>query len=337
MLSERNYFLRQTSSQIAQPLAKIFNKSLQSSYYPVHFKSSFVTPIFKKGDDSLVTNYRPVCMSNSIALIFERIVNSILTELVADKISSKQHGFIKKRSTASNLLEYVTFLSTALDGGFEVHSIYTDFSKAFDMVDHDLLISKLKSIGIDIQLVDWFHSYLKNRSLYVAFNGEKSFTFSPTTGVPQGSVLGPLLFSIFINDLCPLLKCHFLLYADDLKIYVRVTSLSDVIRLQTDINALFRWSVNNKIKLNVKKCYFMPFSNKISPIFPIYIMNNAPLNEVTSIRDLGVDFDRKLSFVGHINNIVRSSYRMLGFIARTTTKFKDIDCVKLFLHKRNTY
>lgn len=142
------------------------------------------------------------------------------------------------QSTATNLNNYVSVIAEALDRGQEVHAIYTDFSKAFDTADHGILIHKLKKIRFNANLIKWFTSYITNRKLSVVFSGAKSITFSPNSRVPQGSVLGPILFIIFINDLSGKLKCEFLMFADDIKIFKVVGSRGDEQELQTDLNTL---------------------------------------------------------------------------------------------------
>lgn len=323
-----NYFLRMTNKQISIPLSMIFSRSCREATVPPEFKSSFITPIFKKGDESLVTNYRPVAMSNTIALVFEKIMNAHILTAIGDKLTFNQHGFMKNRSTGTNLNEYVSFISGALDEGREVHAGYFDFSKAFDTVDHDRLISKLSEIGLDDSVVKWIGSYLSERTVFVTFNGEKSSSFTPNSGVPQGSVLGPLLFNIFINDLGDKILNCFLLFADDLKIFAKIVSPSSVISLQNDIDYVFKWSTLNNLKLNVDKCQIMKFSNRITPLQTLYFMNNSVLTEVSEINDLGIIFDSKLKFDTHIDAIVKKANSMLGFIFRSTSKFNDKSCIK---------
>lgn len=236
---------------------------------------------------------------------------------------------MKARSTGSNLIEYINYISKALDRGLEVHAIYTDFSKAFDTVDHTILIAKLKKFGITDSLLHWFESYLSNRTLFVSFNGSVSSKFTTMSGVPQGSVLGPILFNIFINDLSEKLNCNFLLFADDLKIYTTITSIYDCIMLQNDINALFNWCGVNNLKLNIQKCNFMAFTNRIIPLQTNYFIDGEELVKPDSVKDLGVIIDSKLKFDLHIDYIVIKSYRMLGFIMRTTKQFNNSDCIKL--------
>lgn len=182
-----NIFLRNCATPLARPLSFLFNKSLMSGVFPSLFKSAFVTPIFKNGDHSDVVNYRPVALLNSIALVFEKIVHRQLLTLLENKLSHRQHGFTKNKSTGTNLSEYINYVALALDNGFEVHAIYTDFSKAFDTVNHRILLRKLKALGIRGKFLEWIKSYLSDRALCVTFNGSKSSSFSPPSGVPQFS------------------------------------------------------------------------------------------------------------------------------------------------------
>lgn len=322
-----NFFLKQTSKVLSIPLAMIFNRSIEESEVPIAFKTSLSTAIYKKGDESDVSNYRQVCMANSISIILEKIMNTYLLSILESKITPKQHGFMRNRSTNTNLIEYVSHISAALDSGLEVHTIYTDFEKAFDSVNHNILISKLTEMGLHAKVICWLKSYLKSRQIYVAFNGHKSAPFSPSSGVPQGSVLGPLLFNVFINDLSQILTNFILLFADDLKIYRIIRSLSDLAELQADLDRLHEWTRTNKLRLNISKCCAMSFSNKLSPTQAVYNINGSQLDVVDSMKDLGVTFDSKLSFNEHVNTIVKKAYSMLGFVMRTASRFNDLSCM----------
>lgn len=324
-----NLFLKETLFQISIPLQLIFNKSLNQAIFPLEFKTATITPIFKKGDETIISNYRPICISNAFAIIFEKIVHMKIVHSIENQLSPKQHGFTKSKSTDTNLLEYVTFISNALEEGSEVHSIYTDFSKAFDSVNHTILLNKLRAFNLHINMIKWFQSYLTDRIVYVTLNGFNSYTFSPSSVVPQGSVLGPLLFNVFINDLSASLQSNFLLFADDLKIFNKVNSRKDMELIQSDIASLHQWCNLNEINLNIEKCNSIVFSNKHVPTTASYYIGNHLLNEVASIRDLGIIFDKKLKFDEHIDTMVSKAYKMLGFIMRITTKFKDIPCIML--------
>lgn len=183
-------------------------------------------------------------------------------------------------------------------------------------------------MGINSDLLLWIESYLKNRQISVAFNGHHSQPFTPTSGVPQGSVLGPLLFNLFINDLSHILENYHQLFADDLKIYRTVKSVIDTIELQKDLDRLYKWTLENKLGLNIDKCCTISFSNKTVPTPAIYNINNIQLSEVNTVKDLGVTFDTKLKFDAHINSIVKKSYSMLGFVMRTSSNFNDASCIQ---------
>ena len=196
------------------------------------------------------------------------------------------------------------------------------FEKAFDRVDHDLLLAKLWSYGFSRNLIDFFASYLSDRRQQVSYFGSTSSPYLATSGVPQGGVLGPVLFLFFINDITNVLqhsKC--LLYADDLKIFRLITALVHCTLLQQDLVRLIEWSLENKLFFNFRKCKSLNFSRKKTPITYQYQMNGNSLENVTSFKDLGLLLDQGLVFDKHINSIVQSSYQLLGFLKRNTKHF----------------
>lgn len=322
-----NIFLRQTHNTISIPLAHIFNNSLSVGVCPERFKESFMVPIYKSGNKSEVKNYRPVSILNAFSKIFEKLIHDRLFGLIKHLISRKQHGFVANRSTVSNLVSFTSFVANALADRSEVHTIYTDFSKAFDRVNIKILLNKLHQFGIRGRLFKWFQSYLTNRKTRVAFNGHVHHPFMPPSGVPQGSVLGPLLFIIFINDLPIRLKMENLLFADDLKLFARVNNINDAMNLQNDIDRLIVWCESNDLDLNIDKCFVVKYHRKISPMNFEYRMSNKALTEVTQIKDLGVFFDCKLKFNVHISHIVRKAYQMLGFVMRMCKDFVNLSCM----------
>lgn len=195
--------------------------------FPVMWKQSYISPIYKSGRKSDVTNYRPVSIICASAKILEKLIFQSVFDFVKNSIGSSQHGFFNGRSVQTNLVEHVTYLCHDVMNGGQVDTIYTDFSKAFDMVDHRILIMKLRSFGIGGTLLEWFKSYLTNRSQRVVIGNAISFVMTPSSGVPhvpQGSVLGSLLFLIFVNDLVEELKSKSLQLADDLKISRKIES-----------------------------------------------------------------------------------------------------------------
>lgn len=237
-------------------------------------------------------------------------------------ISPTQHGFFRCRSTTSNLLDYKSYLCNAFAKRLQVDAIYTDFSKAFDKVDHKILCTKLKALGFHGNLLRWIISYLSKRSQLVALKGDYSSPVFVTSGVPQGSHLGPLFFIAFINDIVNNLSCPTLLYADDLKIFSTIDSMGDAMNLQRDLDAIDHWCINNKMSLNLNKCNVISFTTKTNKIIFPYTINSHLLERKFVVKDLGVIFDDKLTFKQHYDEITERGSRLLGFIARITKQFK---------------
>ena len=305
----------------------VFNKSLREGTFPDCWKLAFINPIYKKGNKAFVENYRPVSILNALSKVFERLVLNHISPFVYSLISSRQHGFVPNRSTSTNLLVFSDYVASSLGRGIPVDVIYTDLSKAFDCVNHRLLLHKLHSFGFRSTLLNWFKTYLEGRFSRVVCNGHSSAWFCNARGVPQGSILGPVLFNVYINDLSDLLDCEHLMYADDLKLYSSISDRNDSIRLQDNLAIFSDWCARNGLFLNASKCRVMTFSTRSTvPCFP-YLSNSIPINKVESFKDLGVIFDRHLRFDGHVSDIISHAYRMLGFIMRNTASFTNIKCM----------
>ncbi len=318
------------------PLSIIFNQSVQQGEYPALLKKNNVIPIFKpKGDKSSVESYRPISIQPIVSKLFESLVNRALRNHLSQLICVEQHGFCPNKSTTTNLLCYKDFISSALDDGVQVHSVYTDFHKAFDTVSHELLLLKMNMhFGISGKELDWFRSYLSHRFQRVVIAGVESDWVSVTSGVPQGSILGPSLFIMFINDLPSYFRSsECLLFADDLKIYQRVSSLSDCANLQSDLNQLSNWCSTWRMKLNLVKCCVVNFSlkRKLNISFD-YVLNGSTLKSVSDVKDLGVYFSSNLCFSLHITTVVNKAFRMLGFLKRTMKPFKNVNVMKILFN-----
>lgn len=260
--------------------------------------------------------------------VFERLVFNKLFEEVKVGIHHSQHGFYEKSSTQTNLMEYISTVADAIVNGGQVDTVYTDFAKAFDKVDHAILLRKLSSFNVSENMLQWFSSYLCNRSQTVVIGGSRSAVFVPTSGVPQGSILGPLLFIIFINDLLSSLSsCSG--FADDLKVYRSVSSTYDCQLLQDYVMKVVEWCRVNRMELNVKKCAVMLTSHSHNKIIFPYAIADEVLDRLSSKKDLGIVIDDKLSFNEHIDDMIRKSYRTLGFIFRCGRYFSRRDSLYL--------
>lgn len=323
-------FLVNCSTSISYPISILFKKSLSLCTVPRLWKSAFITPVHKKGTKTLVTNYRPISKLCIIAKIFERIVYKQLYSSLASSFSPHQHGFLKGRSTVTNLAIFNNFLTEAMDNGEQVDVIYTDYSKAFDRIDHDILLMKLNAVGIHGDLLRWFSSYIANRTQAVVLNNYISSWVSIPSGVPQGSLLGPLLFIIYVNDIdsC-LLSSSLLCFADDMKIFSKISCPEDMVALQTDLDRLEAYCEKNKLDLNVTKCSVITYTRKIHILDTKYSLGGLSLRRCNTVCDLGVHHDSKLSFESHVDSIIKKASKALGFIMRISKCFKEVKTLKI--------
>ena len=257
-----SYIVKEYAEIFSIPLSFIFNLSLSTSKFPIIWKQSHVVPIHKQGDKTKIENYRAVCLISNFAKVFEILLYKLISEHTKHCISNQQHGFVSGRSTVTNLSCFTQYVCEAFNGKQQVDVVYTDLAKAFDRVDHKNLISKLSRYGLSMGLMNLFESYLSHRSQCVTYNGLFSMSYVALSGVPQGSVLGPLLFNLYINDIVDELSVPSLLYADDMKLYLKVSSTADVIHLQANVSKMFSWCINNGLDLNTDKCYILSYTNK---------------------------------------------------------------------------
>lgn len=258
-----------------------------------------------------------------MAKVFESLVCPLIQRHFQQYASDHQHGFVKSKSTCTNLVTFVEGIAEALDKHDEVDVIYTDFSKAFDKIPHLPLIEKLAAYGFTGNFSNWIRSYLTDRFFFVVVKGYESELFNVTSGIPQGSHLGPILFNIYINDLPNnFVSSTPYLFADDLKIARTIKTEADVLMMQYDLDRLCNWCQVNGMELNVDKCFFLKFTRKNRSIASEYFIDGKALQEVDKIKDLGIIVDRKLTFLPHIDDIVKRSSRMLGFIIRNSKIFK---------------
>ncbi|CAH8497539.1 unnamed protein product, partial [Schistosoma bovis] len=248
--------LREAASILATPLSVMFSHSLSRGKLPENWKLAHITPIFKGGRRNEPSSYRPVALLSLPSKLMESLIcdgsNDYLLSL--NFFSPQQHGFRKGYSCITNLLTAVDRWTSILDCKGKVDVIYLDFSKAFDKVNHLCLINKLKRLGIRPPLIDWLTSYLKNRHFKVRVNFTLSQAMECPSGVPQGSVRGPLLFLIYINDLPQQVTSDLLLFADDVKLWREIRNQDDIQALQEDLTRLQSWADDNGLTFNTSKC-----------------------------------------------------------------------------------
>ena len=307
--------LQACASPLTPILHYLFSLSLKSGIVPTEWKLHNITPVFKSGDKSNVKNYRPISLLCIISKVLERLVYDKVLDYYSSSISHYQFGFCKNKSTLQQLLLFFNSLCTEKK---QTDCIYLDFSKAFDSVPHGELLMKLWSVGITDKLWSWFRSYLFNRSQVVSINNQLSDPLPVKSGIPQGSILGPLLFIIYINDLSSSISYSNLLkFADDVKCYRAICNSNDSLGLQLDIDSLFQWSLDNKLSFNINKCTVLQYKPSTNTNFDTsYHINYRDLSKVTKHRDLGIIFTENLSWHSHHEAIVAKTYKSLGLLKR---------------------
>ena len=247
----------------------------------------------------------------------EAVIKDQLVSFLHSKnlITSQQHAFIKCHSTVTNLLECTHDWSVAVHGGHAVDVIYIDFSRAFDSVVHSKLIYKLSNLGVSGNLLQWIEAFLTDRCQCVVVEHCFSSWTPVVSGVPQGSVLGPILFILFINDIgsiCNGSTVSHKLFADDLKLYSKIITNCDRIHFQAVLNHLQQWCIDWQLHINSSKCNIIHLGHNNTK--PIYFLNGSPINAPETVTDLGVDVDPTLKFDHHINKIINKAYSRIGIL-----------------------
>ena len=292
-------------------LTTLFNNCIKNEKLPYIWKTATVIPLHKKGSIHLPNNYRPVSLTCILCKLFEKFIRNHILDFVKTKIVSKQHGFVQGKSTLSNLLESIDKIYEYLAEGNTADILYLDFSKAFDTVSHYRLITKMRNFGISGNIINIVKDFLSNRTMKVKVGNAFSQSRNITSGVPQGSVLGPLLFLIFINDLPDSIKSFVELFADDVKLLAGPSS-QDV--LQADLNNLTEWEEIWKLRFNVDKCKVLHVGSRNTSFD--YKLNNETLVKITEERDLGVVFNNSFGFSNHISEIVSKANQKIGWTMR---------------------
>ena len=300
--------LHEANISIVPSLTRLLNLSLSTSKVPRQWKHANVIPLFKKGDPSDINNYRPVSLLPCVSKILERIVFKHLFNYIRDNnlISPHQSGFQPGDSTVNQLsFLYHTFCE-ALDNKKEVHIVFCDISKAFDRVWHEGLIFKLKKMGIHGRLLQWFMDYLSERYQCVIIRGQKSEYGLIKAAVPQGSVLGPLLFLIYINDLIALIRSNIKLFADDTSLYIEIDEPNAAVeQLNNDLITVQEWANQWLVKFSPTKTKLMTCSYK-SKAHPDICFNDVVLADIDNHKHLGLTLSKDMTWSAHVTNILKS-------------------------------
>ena len=320
--------LKDCRKSLCKPLVILWQNSFDKGIIPIQFKQQFITPIFKKGNKTDPANYRPVSLTSHVIKIFERVIRAQLVEFLETNklISAKQHGFRKGRSCLTQLLSHMDQILENYLRGEDTDVIYLDYAKAFDKVDHKILLHKLSLYGIHGRLLDWISAFLLNREQVVVVDGEHSRPAPVLSGVPQGTVLGPILFIIYINDLENVLTdSQSSSFADDTRMSKAISGTSDTAKLQNDLNAVVKWSLENNMKLHEDKfellCYRNTSASKLLQQLPFatqFCQYTTPagykMSEKHVVRDLGVLLSSDLSWTPHIAEMTKSARKVASWV-----------------------
>ena len=327
--------LKNCAHGMAGPLSILFKLSYNTGYIPTEWKMAYVVPVHKKGSKDNVENYRPISLTSLIMKTFEKIVKNDLLSKTAHLLDKRQHGFLATKSCTTNMVGFTDSVVLSINDTkvMSTDVIYFDFSKAFDSVNHDIILYKLKYFyGIDGRLLKFMKNYLSGREQCVILDGHKSSSKSVLSGVPQGSILGPILFVLFINDLPQGLHSdtNLALYADDTKIWRTIKTDDDTAKLQLDIDYLDRWAKANKMSFNLDKCKVLSIKPRASPFamlpFSIhrYHMAENLLAYADSERDLGVNVNSNFDFNDHCEIILTKANQKYGMLKRNFHFVQDM-------------
>jgi len=316
--------------EIKKPLFLVFKKSLEEGRIPNSWKSAEVVPIYKKGSRQEAGNYRPVSLTSVCSKILERLIRAeVLRHMEENHLFvTEQHGFRPRRSCITQLLTVLETWTKWLDEGTAVDCIYLDYKKAFDSVPHERLLLKLQNLGIRGNVLQWMRSFLTGRQQRVRVENALSDWSPVTSGIPQGSVLGPTLFLCFVNDLPQQVTSQLALFADDTKVFGPVRDENDAKKLRDDLECLHQWSYNWQLPFNKEKCKVVHYGRNNQDAD--YSIDGTVIEDVEVEKDLGVLFDSKLNFSGHVQTACKKANSRVGIVKRTFMELPPKPATTLF-------
>ena len=292
--------LKQTAVEIAPALRLLFQASLDQGKVPSQWKKAQIVPLFKKGSRSDAANNRPISLTSVLCKLCEHIIHCAVIQHLTDNniLSDAQHGFRKHRSCETQLICMMDDIAKGLDNRSQIDVILLDYEKAFDKVSHRHLLKKVEHYGIKRRTLEWISNFLHSRTQAVLVDGQESSESHMSSGVPQGSVLGPLLFLTYINDLPDCISSSTTrLFADDSVLYRQISSPEDATSLQKDLDALQDWESTWLMRFNASKRQVLQVTNKLNPFPATYTIHGQVLESVNSAKYMGVLLDTKLSFL----------------------------------------
>jgi hypothetical protein len=306
---------------IAPIFCYLFQKSYDSSEIPDDWRHALVHPIYKSGSKTDPLNYRPISLTSVACKMFEHVLASGINCFLDnhDLTFSRQHGFRQRYSCETALSSVVYEIGNSLDDGQEVDALFLDFRKAFDTVPHRRLHTKLIQMGLSVKTISWIDAFLRDRTFSVRAMGAVSSVYPVVSGVPQGSVLGPILFKIYINDAPVVSKSPISIFADDILLMREISCSADTRQLQLDLLALESWSRTWKLKLNPAKCQHIRFTRLTTRTAQqtTYVMRSGePIQKTSSVKYLGVIFQPKLQWKDHIQMITSKTNSVIGLMRR---------------------
>lgn len=308
--------VRKCADSLVWPIWILHQKAMEMGRISSMLKSSRVVPVFKKkGKKTDVRNYRITAISSVLMRIYESAIQTKLVEHIDHQLSNAQHGFRPKRSISTNLMNLSIAAHDAFARRQQLDVFYGDFENAFDKIWHLKLVEKIKAFGIGKKTAKWLFEFVDGRQFYVKIGNLESRRYEASSGVPAGSILGPSLFLIGINDIVDCVEYSLvLLFADDIKLATLIDSASDIRFLQIDIDNVLRWSEENRLPFNCRKCEILTISRRAQPHYGTYYMEDQEVGRRFEIRDLGILINQHFSFGAHIERITARARQAMGFI-----------------------